>query len=134
MAAGSLSYEILPKIPILGNGTLLETKNEICGTDAAGINEADENFEFGALDEIIPAGTTCMWVEDQQFMAANKENPMSAWIRCHLIAGEKIVWYTLICERRRIWEFKTFRARKRLVEEALGGQFKVLQKPISTEL
>lgn len=127
MATG-LTYNILPKIKFLEVGTLIKTKDEIIGNDAFGVNEDDEDFEFGADQVTVPAETVCFFAEDQQFYGTDKQTPLSAWIRLRLIAGEKVIHYTLLCERKRIWDFETFRGKKRKILNALNEQFEVLQQ------
>jgi len=127
MAKGA-SYDIAPKMKVLPKGTLLKNKTTLYGTNAAGVNEADEKFEFGKTEVVVDAGTCCMFVEDVQFMAAAHNTPMSAWIRLHLIAGEKIIWHTLVCERKRIWDFETFRGKQRKINEELEKHFEILQE------
>lgn len=123
---GQESYETLPKLPVLEEGILLQNKKVLHGTNAAGINEADENYEYGGEEVVVEPGSTLMFVGDKQFMAANKETSMSAWVRCHLIADEKIIWITLLCEPKRIWDFETFRGKKRKIQEAIEGTFDFL--------
>lgn len=126
MAKG-ISYDILPKLPLFPPGTLLRNKNTLHGNLAAGVNEKDDNFEFGGDEEItIPQHSNLMFVEDVQFMAANKEKPMSAWIRCHLIHEQKVVWVTLVCSPKRLWDFETFRGKKRIIQGRIEELFDVL--------
>jgi hypothetical protein len=117
MAQG-ISYDILPKLPLLPAGTLLKNRDTLHGNLAAGINEKDDNFEFGGDEEIeIPQHSNLMFVEDVQFMAVSKEKPMSAWIRCHLIHEQP----------KRLWDFETFRGKKRILQDKIEELFEVLK-------
>jgi hypothetical protein len=124
----STSYDILPKVPVLAQGTLLKSKVDLIGTNAIGIDEFDENRAFGSDEVNVEAGTTCMFVEDWQFMASDKTTPMSAWVRCRLLAGEKIIYYTLVCHAKRLWDFETFRGKKRIIQAALNETFEFLEE------
>lgn len=127
MAKG-VSYDIRPQFEILPSGTLLKSKNTMIGNLAAGINEGDEDLEFGGEEEIeIPRGSTLMYMENVQFMSSGKGKPMSAWIRCHLIYDQKVTWITLVCEPKRIWDFETFRGKKRTIQDRVEEYFEVLQ-------
>jgi len=126
------SYDIKPQIPILREGTLLKNKINLVGTNAIGIDENDDNHKYGSESVVIPAGSVCMFVEDWQFMGADKETPISAWVRCRILSGEQVIYYTLVCESRRTWNFETFRGKKRIIQKALDDTFEVLLHSAAT--
>jgi hypothetical protein len=113
----------------LKRGALLKTKGILEGSNAVGIIEDDENFEFGSEPVTIPPDSICMFVEDQQFMASDKQTPMSAWIRCNMIANDQIIWFTLTTVPKRIWDFETFRGKQRMIMAAIEEKFDVLVVP-----
>ena len=127
MAKGA-TYDILPKMKILKAGTLLRTLEDIQGTNAVGIHADDEDHEFGDEEVLIPTGTTCMFVEDWQFTGSDGKVPVSAWVRCRLIAGDKIIYYTLLCERKQIWDFETYRRKQRIIQAAIDKTFVILKE------
>lgn len=126
MAKG-LTYEITPKIKILEDGSLLKTKKWVCGTNAFGVNEDDDEMEYGGETIDIPPDTICFYSGDRQFIGASKTTPLSAWVRCKLIANGKVIHFTLVCERKRIWDFETFRGKKRIIQEAIDENFEILK-------
>lgn len=121
-----LSADIFPRMKTLKDGELLRNKIELTGTNAFGVHEDDEDLIYGSEPVIIPKGTICMFAEDIQFYGTDKTTPMSAWVRWRLIAGDKVIYYTLVCERKRIWDFETYRGRQRIITSAIEKTFEVL--------
>ena len=121
-----LSYDILPKIRTLATGTVVKNKYDLIGTNAAGVNKADENFEFGSEDINIPEGSILTFVEDRQFIASSEGVPMSAWIRYHFVVNEKIVWVTIVRDSKRIWDYETYRGKQRKINSSLEEMFEVV--------
>lgn len=121
------TYFMDPTFPTVRQGALIRTKKRIVGTNAVGVNETNPELEFGEEEVVVEAGTTCMYVEDTQFYEATKKHPMSAWIRARLIAGDKIIYYTLVQERKRLWDFETYRGKKKMIQAAIEEVFEILQ-------
>lgn len=122
----SLSYEIKPKIQTYPVGTIFKAKQDIMGTNAAGINEADENYEYGAEEILIEKDSILTFVEDKQFMASNKDFSLSAWVRFHFVVNEQIVWTTIYRDYSRIWDFDTYRGRERKIKSAVNEMFEMI--------
>ena len=115
-----LSYDIIPRMGTIRGGSLLKARKGLNGTNAVGVLEEDDDKEFGADEVFVDAGSTCLYVEDEQFYTVDKETgQMCAFVRARLIAGSKIIYYSLVCHKKRLWDFETFRGKQRIIQAAI---------------
>jgi len=126
MAKGT-SYDIIPKLPLWPTGTILKNKQTLLGTNAVGVWATDEDCEFGNEEIEIPQDSILTYVENRQMMSYGNEKPMSAWIRCHMLLDDKVVWVTLLCEPKRIWDFETLRGKRKIIKQKMEEGFEILQ-------
>ena len=138
------TYDLVPKIPIHEYGAVLRTKEEIRCTEDAELdfpeNDDDEEPDPTAVQPseehlYIAAGSVLFYVEDKQFMAASKseKKPMSAWVRCHFVTGDKrSLWYTVLCSPKRLWDFDTYRNKKKAVRALFDEMFEVIEHGTGT--
>lgn len=115
-------------------GVLLRNKELlVCTTDREVDPEVDKDAPTRpamlATPEdasLIEPGSILFYVEDAQFMSASRElkKGMSAWIRCRFVTGDgRALWYTLSCVSQRVWDFETYRAKKKLIQNAFTEAF-----------
>lgn len=117
-------------------GVLLRNKDLlVCTTDREVDPEVDKDSQAALLPgylsqpedaTLIEPGSILFYVEDAQFMSASRElkKGMSAWIRCRFVTGDgRALWYTLSCVSQRVWDFETYRAKKKIIRAAFDEAF-----------
>ena len=141
-------YDLFPKIPIHTYGAVLRSKKVLfCTPDAEldlPVAEGEEELvnvhPGGGLSGmllapppehlVIEPSTVLFYIEDAQFMAASKTQAksMSAWIRFHFVTGDKrSLWYTVLCSPKRIWDFETYRKKKKIIRGLFDEAFEVVE-------
>lgn len=131
----TVTFDITPKLRIFNKGTCFKTKHEMVAHKIHEVSgkKFDENIS-NDLETVIPKNTCLIFLEDRQFYSPSKHlhQPISAWFRARVITplGD-LVWITLCCEAKAVWDFKTYNGKKNAIIEEVNRSFDIIQ--ISSE-
>ena len=122
-------YDISPKLKLFHKGTCFKAKHDMIAHNKAGVSSMDKTLGFDPVTKEIKKNTVLIFLEDKQFFSPSKElrQPMSAWVRAKVITplGD-IVWITLLCENKSIWDFKTYTNKKNSIVSEINRSFQVI--------
>lgn len=130
--------DVTPRFKLFVKGTCFKTKHDMACQPTWDVskpwsNEGNVNLNFE--QNMLPKGSVVIFVEDRQFYSPSKElhQPMSAWVRAKVVTSKgEIIWVTISCLNKSIWDYKTYTGKKEYVLEEFKRSFKMISTSLDT--